>query len=396
MTTAESEVSRPDWANPPFALTLFPISFYAMSFGHLIKLSLFGESHGPAVGCVLDAPPPGYSLDLEALARHMARRAPGQTGPWSTSRKEADAFEIVSGFYQGKTTGTPLAAVIRNTNTRSGDYANLAVVPRPGHADLTGRIRYKGANDPNGGGHFSGRVTAPLTFAGGVALQILATFGIEIHARIVEIGGVEDRTEISPLQGLPDISSRPFPVLDEAVGTQIVAAIDAARRSLDSLGGVIEVRATGVPAGVGSPFFNRVESRLGAMFFSINAVRGVTFGDGFAASRSRGSLNNDPPTPSPDGSLAHIGRTSNHAGGAEGGISTGLPIIARLAFKPTPSILQEQQSVNLETNEKTPLSVRGRHDPCIVVRAVPVVESAMAFALLDLMLEHGCFPMTPA
>ena len=373
-----------------------------MSYGHVLHLSLFGESHGPAIGCVLDAPPPGFTLDLEALRRHMARRAPGQAGPWSTTRKEADAFEILSGFYQEKTTGTPLAAVIRNTNTRSQDYANLARpntrsqdyanlarLPRPGHADLTGRIRYKGANDPNGGGHFSGRITAPLTFAGGIALQLLAAHGIDIHARIVEIGGIADPSAPSPLSGLPDLSGKPFPVIDDEAGQRMIAAIEEARRTLNSRGGIIEVRATGLPAGIGSPFFDRVESRLGEMFFSLNAVRGVEFGDGFAAARARGSENNDPPVPAPDGTLEHVGRISNHAGGAEGGITTGLPLIARLAFKPTPSISSEQTSVDLETNQSAPLVVRGRHDPCIVVRAVPVVESAMAFALLDLLLEHG-------
>ncbi len=360
-----------------------------MSYGHVLHLSLFGESHGPAIGCVLDAPPPGFTLDLEALRRHMARRAPGQAGPWSTTRKEADAFEILSGFYQGKTTGTPLAAVIRNTNTRSQDYANLARLPRPGHADLTGRIRYKGANDPNGGGHFSGRITAPLTFAGGIALQLLAAHGIDIHARIVEIGGIADPSAPSPLSGLPDLSGKPFPVIDDEAGQRMIAAIEEARRTLNSRGGIIEVCATGLPAGIGSPFFDRVESRLGEMFFSLNAVRGVEFGDGFAAARARGSENNDPPVPAPDGALEHVGRISNHAGGVEGGITTGLPLIARLAFKPTPSISSEQTSVDLETNQSAPLVVRGRHDPCIVVRAVPVVESAMAFALLDLLLEHG-------
>ena len=231
-----------------------------MSYGHVLHLSLFGESHGPAIGCVLDAPPPGFTLDLEALRRHMARRAPGQAGPWSTTRKEADAFEILSGFYQGKTTGTPLAAVIRNTNTRSQDYANLARLPRPGHADLTGRIRYKGANDPNGGGHFSGRITAPLTFAGGIALQLLAAHGIDIHARIVEIGGIADPSAPSPLSGLPDLSGKPFPVIDDEAGQRMIAAIEEARRTLNSRGGIIEVRATGLPAGIGSPFFDRVES----------------------------------------------------------------------------------------------------------------------------------------
>ena len=218
---------------------------------------------------------------------------------------------------------------------------------------------------------------------------VVDAHGIDIHARIVEIGGIADPSAPSPLSGLPDLSGKPFPVIDDEAGQRMIAAIEEARRTLNSRGGIIEVRATGLPADIGSPFFDRVESRLGEMFFSLNAVRGVEFGDGFAAARARGSENNDPPAPAPDGTLEHVGRISNHAGGVEGGITTGLPLIARLAFKPTPSISSEQTSVDLETNQSAPLVVRGRHDPCIVVRAVPVVESAMAFALLDLLLEHG-------
>ena len=357
------------------------------SFGTTLRLTLFGESHGPAVGCVLDAPPPGLPVDETALARHMARRAPGRGGAWSTARKEADAPEILSGVFEGRTTGTPLAALVRNADTRSADYAALARTPRPGHADLTGRLRYEGANDPRGGGHFSARVTAALCFAGALALQWLAARGVRVRARIAEIGGVVDDTPADPLSMFPDVSEKPLPALSDGAAAAMLAAIEAARADGDSVGGVVEVRAAGLPAGIGAPFFDRVETRLGAMLLSLPAVRGIEFGDGFACARRRGSENNDRPTPAPDGDPARIGRATNRAGGAEGGITTGLPVVARLAFKPTPSIPREQTTVDLGTNAAVPLRVPGRHDPCVVPRAVPLVESAAAFALLDLLLS---------
>ncbi len=357
------------------------------SYGTTLRLTLFGESHGPAVGCVLDAPPPGLPVDLESVRRHLARRAPGQAGPWSTARREADEPEILSGVFEGRTTGTPLAALIRNADARSADYAALARTPRPGHGDLTGRLRYAGANDPRGGGHFSARVTAPLCFAGALAMQWLVARGVAVRARIVEIGGVADPTPADPLALFPDVSGKPLPALSDGAAAAMVAAIEAARADGDSVGGVVEVRAAGLPAGLGAPFFDRVETRLGAMLLSLPAVRGIEFGDGFACARRRGSANNDRPTPSPDGALAHVGRATNRAGGAEGGITTGLPVVARLAFKPTPSIAREQTTVDLGTNEAVPIRVPGRHDPCVVPRAVPLVESAAAFALLDLLLS---------
>lgn len=354
------------------------------TFGENIVLSLFGESHGPAVGCVIDSPSPGIPVDLEAVARHLARRAPGGGGPWSTARKEADEPEILSGLFEGRTTGTPLAAVIRNADTRSGDYAALARAPRPGHGDLTGRVRYGGANDPRGGGHFSARVTAGLCFAGAVAMQALARMGVSFRARIVEIGGVADPADPDRLTQAPDVSGKRFPVLTDAAGEAMLAEIDRARAAGDSVGGVVEVRVAGLPCGLGAPVFDRVETKLGAMLFSLPAVRAVAFGDGFACARRRGSANNDRPTPSPDGTPERIGRATNRAGGAEGGVTTGLPILARIAFKPTPSIAAQQTTVDPETNLEVPLSVHGRHDPCVVPRAVPLVESAAAFAVWDL------------
>jgi len=356
------------------------------SYGTTLRLTLFGESHGPAVGCVLDAPPPGLPVDLDAAARHMARRAPGQAGPWSTARREADLPEILSGLFEGRTTGTPLAAIVRNADTRSSDYAALLRAPRPGHGDLTGRIRYAGANDPRGGGHFSARVTAALAFAGALALQWLAARGIVVRARVAEIAGVADPSPVDPLGLFPDLSAKPLAAISDEAAAAMSAAIAAARADGDSVGGVVEVRAAGLPAGLGAPFFDRVETRLGAMLLSLPAVRGIEFGDGFACARRRGSGNNDRPTPSPDGSPARIRRATNRAGGAEGGITTGLPVVARLAFKPTPSIAREQTTVDPETNAEVPLRVPGRHDPCVVPRAVPLVESAAAFALLDLLL----------
>ena len=357
------------------------------SFGENIRLSLFGESHGKAVGCVIDSPPPGIPIDQAALARHMARRAPAGGGPLSTARRETDAPEILSGLFEERTTGTPLAAVIRNADARSGDYAKLRRAPRPGHGDLTGLLRYGGANDPRGGGHFSARVTAGLCFAGAVAMQALARLGATVRARIVEIGGVADPADPDHAEQIPDVSHKPLAVLSDDAGSAMIAEIERTRVEGDSVGGVVEVRVAGIPAGIGAPVFDRVETKLGSMFFSLPAVRAVAFGDGFACARRRGSANNDRPVPSPDGDPSRIGRATNRAGGAEGGITTGLPIIARLAFKPTPSISAPQTTVDPETNREVPLSVPGRHDPCVVPRAVPLVESAAAFAVWDLVLS---------
>lgn len=372
------------------------------SFGNILHLSLFGESHGPAVGCVIDSPPPGLEIDMEALARHMARRAPGQRGPWSTSRKEADAPEILSGVFGGRTTGTPLAVLIRNTNVRSADYASLEATPRPGHGDLTGRIRYGGCNDPRGGGHFSARVTAALCFAGGVAKQALSKSGVEVRARVAEIAGIKDAALPDALSALPDLGGKALAVIDDAAGEKMVEAIENARRDGDSVGGIVEASASGIAPGVGAPFFDRIESRLGAMLFSINAVRAVEFGDGFGAARRRGSENNDSPairrgeTSGGPVDPAAVSRATNHAGGIEGGISTGLPVFVRVAFKPTPSISRPQKTIDLATGREIQIEISGRHDPCVVPRAVALVESAIAFTLWDMILENACAKGIPA
>lgn len=353
-------------------------------WGNKIRISLFGESHGPAIGVVVDGLPSGVELDLEQIAAQMRRRAPGNF-PWSTTRKETDEAEVLSGFFNGKTCGTPLAAIIRNTNTRSGDYSDLVTKPRPGHADLTGQIRYQGANDPRGGGHFSGRITAPLTFAGAICMQILKARGITVSARIFEIAGIHDAV-VEEASYPFEIAEKDFPVVDDAQGNLMKAAIAQAFANRDSVGGVVEAVAVGFPAGIGDPFFDRVESRLGHMMLSIPASKGVEFGRGFAVAKATGSENNDNPYVGEDGS---IWRRTNHAGGIEGGISNGMPIVLRCAFKPTASISKEQDTVNLATGQNEKLEVHGRHDPCLVPRAVPVVESAMALVLLDMLLNQA-------
>ncbi|NLB69657.1 MAG: chorismate synthase [Lentisphaerae bacterium] len=349
-------------------------------WGDKIKVSLFGESHGAGIGVVIDGLPPGFELDMDKISAHMKRRAPGDF-PWSTRRKEADIPEILSGFFNGKTCGTPLAAVIRNTDTRPIDYSDLIAKPRPGHADITGRLRYKGANDPRGGGHFSGRITAPLTFAGAICLQILESHGVEISAHIKEIAGIPDKPDAASSSIPP--AQKTFPVYNDEQGELMKQAIQDAFFKTNSVGGIIEVTATNFPAGLGDPFFYSIESRVSAIMFSIPAVKGIEFGKGFEVARSTGSENNDTPVMI-DGNI--ISRKTNNSGGIEGGISNGMPIIVRCAFKPTSSIALEQDTVNLETMKNDKVSIRGRHDPCVVPRAVPVVESALAIALLNLLV----------
>lgn len=350
-------------------------------WGNKVRISLFGESHGAGIGVVIDGLPAGEELDPEKIREHMKRRAPGRQ-PWSTPRAEADEAEILSGFYRGKTTGTPLCAMIRNTDTRSKDYEQLSVKPRPGHADLTGLARYGGANDPRGGGHFSARVMAPLTFAGAVCTQILERKGIAIRGHVFEIAGIPDTPY--DMMTLPEsVAHKMLPVLSDEQGEKMAAAVEAARFAQDSVGGIVECLATGFPAGLGRPIFDNIESRLASILFGIPAVKGVEFGRGFAVARANGSENNDRPQIVGKG----IRLATNHGGGIEGGISNGMPIVVRCAFKPTSSISREQDTINLSTMQNDKLTLTGRHDPCVVPRAVPIVESAMAIALLDLMEE---------
>ncbi|WP_418725955.1 chorismate synthase [Dysosmobacter sp.] len=359
-------------------------------FGHLLKISVFGQSHGTAIGVVVDGLPAGEAVDLTELQAFLDRRKPGKN-PLSTARKEADAPTFLSGLENGMTCGAPLCAVIQNGDQHSGDYAGLTDTPRPGHADYTAGIKWGGHADMRGGGHFSGRLTAPLCIAGGIAKQILARRGVFVGAHLKEVAGIPDAPfPLRPSAELfQEVAAKAFPVLDDGAGERMRAAILAAREDLDSVGGIVECAATGLPAGLGDPMFDGVENRLAEALFGIPAVKGLEFGAGFDAARLRGSENNDPFV------LDHgaVAAESNRAGGILGGITTGMPLLLRAAFKPTPSIARPQRTVRLSTMEETDLEIRGRHDPCIAHRAVPVVEAVTAAVLLDLLLEgnHGTF-----
>ena len=348
------------------------------SYGENLRLTIFGQSHSPAIGMTLEGLPAGTEIDMEALRAFLARRAPGQNA-WSTARKEADLPEFLSGLKGSVSCGVPLTAIIRNTDTRSGDYAPFAETPRPGHADYTASVRYHGFQDPAGGGHFSGRMTAPLCIAGGICIQALNPLVLTILSRIAMIGGIEDRVEL-----LCPTAGNAFPTVDPDRGSEMQNAIAEARAAGDSLGGIVECKVLGLPAGLGDPMFDGMENRIAALVFGIPAVKGLEFGAGFGAASLRGSENNDPFAVE-DGKI--VTRT-NHAGGILGGITTGMPLTFRAAFKPTPSIALEQQSVNLNTLENTRVTVGGRHDPCIVPRAVPVVEAAAAIAVYDAWLAR--------
>ncbi|WP_443663914.1 chorismate synthase [Dysosmobacter sp.] len=359
-------------------------------FGHLLKISVFGQSHGKAIGVVVDGLPAGEAIDLDELQAFLDRRKPGKNR-LSTARKESDAPTFLSGLENGKTCGAPLCAVIENGDQHSGDYAGLTDTPRPGHADYTAAVKWGGQADMRGGGHFSGRLTAPLCIAGGIAKQILARRGIHVGAHLSEVAGIaDDPFPLHPTAELFEkLAAKDFPVLDDGAGERMQQAILAAREELDSVGGIVECAAIGLPAGLGDPMFDGVENRLAAALFGIPAVKGVEFGAGFAAARSRGSENNDAFSVQ-NGAVV---TDTNHAGGILGGITNGMPILLRTAMKPTPSIARAQKTVRLSQMEEIPLEIRGRHDPCIAHRAVPVVEAVTAAVLLDLLLEgnHGTF-----
>ena len=352
------------------------------TYGKNLNLTIFGQSHGTAIGMTLDGIPAGLPVDFEQLECFLARRAPGQ-GSYATARKEADRPEFLAGITDGYTCGAPIAAIIRNENTRSSDYSALKDAPRPGHADLTAQYKYGGYQDVAGGGHFSGRLTAPLCIAGGLCKQWLARKGIRISARIRAIGGIED----TPLDAVhPDLDaiSNDFPVVNEQIGVKMQEAIAAAKADGDSLGGIIECFTTGYPIGIGDPMFDGLENRIAQIVFGIPAVKGIEFGAGFGAAAMRGGEHNDPIAINDN----KIVTTTNNAGGILGGISNGMPICFSVAIKPTPSIVKLQKTVSLTNMEDTTLAVKGRHDPCIVPRAVPVVEAAAAIALFDAYLAH--------
>ena len=359
-------------------------------FGKILKVSVFGQSHGTAIGVNIDGLPAGETIDLEELQRFLDRRRPGKS-PLSTARNEGDVPEFLSGLENGKTCGAPLCAIIRNSDQHSSDYTELADKPRPGHADYTAWVKWKGHADMRGGGHFSGRLTAPLCIAGGIAKQILARRGIYVGAHLDSVGtACDEHFPLYPTKELfEEIAAKPFPALSDNDGARMQDVILAAKNALDSVGGVIECAAIGLPAGLGDPMFDGVENRLAAALFGIPAVKGVEFGAGFNAAARRGLENNDAFTVE----NGRISAGTNHAGGILGGITTGMPLVLRAAFKPTPSIAREQQTVSLSKMENTKLQIHGRHDPCIAHRAVPVVEAVTATVLLDLLLEgnHGTF-----
>lgn len=353
------------------------------TFGEKLKLSIFGQSHGKAIGMTLDGIPAGLPVDPEKLQEFLNRRAPGQH-EYDTPRKEEDRPEFLSGIVDGFTCGAPIAAIIHNTNTRSGDYSNLKDCPRPGHADYTAQVKYGGYQDAAGGGHFSGRLTAPLCIAGGLCKQWLELKGIQIGAHIVSIAGIaDDPVYLDWIH--PDFSQigKDFPVLNPEAGEKMRQAIAQAKIEGDSVGGIIECIVTGIPAGLGSASFGGVEGKLAQVIYGIPAVKGLDFGSGFTGSYMRGSQNNDN-YHIIDGKIV---TKTNNAGGILGGITTGMPLVFQAAIKPTPSIAKEQQTVNLKTLEVQPLQIRGRHDPCIVPRAVPVIEAAAAIAIYDLLLN---------
>ncbi|MBR3036642.1 MAG: chorismate synthase [Lachnospiraceae bacterium] len=368
--------------------------------GDNLKLTIFGASHDPEIGMTLEGVPANETIDADELQRFLSRRAPGRNA-YSTSRQEADIPEFRSGLADGVTDGKPITAVIRNTNAHSKDYDELKYIPRPGHADYTAAVKYFGTLNMAGGGPFSGRMTAPLCIAGGIAKQLLEKQGITITARIKSIAGIEDggnfedylesrsKTAETDTMAAAEyletlLSRKDFPVLDDKQGEKMKEAILNAKAEGDSVGGIVECAIFGLPTGLGGPLFDGMEGRIAKWVFGIPAVKGVEFGEGFRAAALKGSENNDPFTVS----NGTVRTKTNHAGGILGGITDGMPLVFRAAFKPTPSIGKVQQSVDLRTLEETVLEVQGRHDPCIVPRAVPVVEAAAALAVYDALLER--------
>lgn len=354
-------------------------------WGRNLRVSVFGESHGAAVGAVVEGFPAGFAPDMAELARQMARRSPAGKG-YATKRGEADAVEFLGGIFGGRLTGSPLCLTIRNTDARSASYPETMELPRPGHADYTAHARYGGAADFRGGGHFSGRLTAPLMAAGALAMQLLERRGVVIGSHIRRIGEIADRdwdrASISA-DMLHALGNSSFPTLSEYAAAEMLKAIKNAREAGDSLGGEIETAVAGLPAGIGSPMMDGIESGLASLLFAIPAVKGVQFGEGFALAAMKGSGANDPFVIR-DGKVATL---TNRNGGLLGGITTGMPVVFSAAVKPTPSIAIEQRTVNLAEMKEQSITVKGRHDPCIVPRALPVVEAAAALAALDAWLD---------
>ncbi|MBP2032662.1 chorismate synthase [Clostridium algifaecis] len=357
-------------------------------FGNKIKLSIFGESHGKAIGITIDGLKSGIKLDLDYIRNEMKRRAPG-TSEFTTPRKETDDFEILSGYFNERTTGTPLCAIIKNSDTHSRDYEKTKNLLRPGHADYTGLVKYNGFNDYRGGGHFSGRITAPLVFAGAICKSILENNGVFIGSHIKSIGNISDdfknKNLFNPVLVNKDIlkklSRDKFPVIDEKSGKDMKNCILEVKKQGDSVGGIIETCIANVPAGVGDPFFDSVESVISHLLFSVPAVKGVEFGEGFNMTTMNGSTAND------EYYLENgvIKTRTNNNGGILGGITTGMPIVFKTAIKPTASISKSQNTVDIENMKDSLIEIQGRHDPCIVPRAIPVVEAVAAIGIFDMM-----------
>ena len=356
------------------------------SIGNRIKLSVFGESHGAAVGCLLEGLPSGVKIDMDALMTQMSRRAPGKDKT-ATTRKESDIPEIISGVVDGVTTGAPLAIIIKNTDTKSHNYDNLRDNPRPSHADYAASVKYGGENDIRGGGHFSARLTAPIVAAGAICRQILKDEGITVGGHILSVGNVCE-TSFDPVnvsaEHLETLNAKLFALNNPEAEELMRKEIEEARLEGDSVGGSVELAAVGLPVGLGSHMFGGVENVVSNILYGIPAVKGISFGAGFGYASMRGSQANDQMYYDEDGKVRTY---TNNCGGITGGMTNGMPLLVKVALKPTPSIAKEQKTVNLKTGENSTLKIEGRHDPCIVPRALPVLEAALSIALLDLLAE---------
>ena len=353
-------------------------------WGNKLKVSIFGESHGVGIGITIDGLPSGFEINMNEILKEMARRAPGKS-KLSTARRETDSPEILSGYFEGKTTGTPLCAIIRNGDQHSKDYGKLKDLMRPGHADYPGNIRYNGFNDYRGGGHFSGRITAPLVFAGAICKQILESNGIFIGSHVKSIGEVEDKSfsEVELTKELLDnLKTKELPLLFSDKEALMRETVLKAKTDLDSVGGTIECTVLGMNPGIGNPFFDSVESTLAHLMFSVPAVKGIEFGKGFEMTKLRGSDCNDEYYYDGD----KVKTYTNNNGGITGGITNGMPILFKVGIKPTASIAKKQRTINIDEKKDAELEIHGRHDPCIVQRAVPVIEAATAIGILDLIL----------
>ena len=353
------------------------------TYGDKIKISVFGESHGNGIGVVIDGLPAGVKIDMDKVLVQMSRRAPGKDKT-ATPRKESDLPKVLSGMLGDTLTGAPLCAVIENTNTKSGDYSNLLACPRPGHSDYTAFVKYNASNDIRGGGHFSGRLTAPIVFAGAICRQILESNGIKIAAHINSIGTATDKA-FNPVsiddELINKLNNSTFALIDETIEDEMRSQVEDARMNLDSIGGTIECAVTGIEAGIGEPMFDGIEGVIAKAVFGVPAIKGIEFGKGFELAQMRGSQSNDP-FRYEDGKVV---TETNNCGGILGGITNGMPVIFRAAVKPTPSISQKQKTVDLQNKENAELEIHGRHDPCIVPRAVPVIEAVTAIAIINLM-----------